>query len=64
MNNDSFLQKVYNDNTDILKFEILLKDFKQIHDFLRVFEKKIITRQIFNIKVSIEINWKDKSCKF
>ena len=49
---------------DTIKFEMLAKNFKEIQSFLNFFEKRLNKLQIFNIKVQIEINWKDKSCRF
>lgn len=43
---------------------MLAKNFKEIQSFLKFFEKRLNKLQIFNIKVQIEINWKDKSCRF
>ena len=61
---ESFLEKTYRENTDNIKFEIFCKNFKEIHDFLKIFERKLAKLTIFNIKVKIEINWKDRSCRF
>ena len=62
--NETFLEKVYRENKDTIKFEMLAKNFKEIQSFLKFFEKRLNKLQIFNIKVEIEINWKDKGCKF
>ncbi len=62
--NETFLEKVYRENKDTIKFEMLAKNFKEIQSFLKFFEKRLKNLQIFNIKVEIEINWKDKGCKF
>ena len=61
---DSFLDRTYRENTDNIKLDILVKNFKEIQSFLKLFEKKFKNITIFNIKVQIEINWKDKSCRF
>lgn len=39
MNNETFLEKTYRENKDTIKFEMLAKDFKEIQNFLRFFEK-------------------------
>lgn len=62
--NETFLERTYRENKDTIKFEILAKNFKEIQSFLKFFEKRLNKLQIFNIKVQIEINWKDKSCRF
>lgn len=62
--NETFLERTYRENKDTIKFEMLVKNFKEIQSFLKFFEKRLNKLQIFNIKVQIEINWKDKSCRF
>lgn len=62
--NETFLERTYRENKDTIKFEMLTKNFKEIQSFLKFFEKRLNKLQIFNIKVQIEINWKDKSCRF
>lgn len=64
MENETFLERTYRENKDTIKFEMLAKSFKEIQSFLKFFEKRLNKLQIFNIKVQIEINWKDKSCRF
>ena len=61
---ETFLERTYRENKDTIKFEMLAKNFKEIQSFLKFFEKRLNKLQIFNIKVEIEINWKDKGCKF
>lgn len=63
-NLDNFLEKTYKENKDTVKLELTTKGFKDIYSFLKTFEKKLNKLQIFNIKTSIEINWKDENCRF
>ncbi len=63
-NLDNFLEKTYKENKDTVKLELTIKDFKDIYSFLKTFEKKLNKLQIFNIKTSIEVNWKDENCRF
>lgn len=60
----NFLEEQYEKNTDTIKIEISVKDFQELNDYLKFYKKKIADLHIFNIKVNIEISWKDKRCRF
>lgn len=61
---ETFLEKTYRENKDTVELSILAKDFKEVHSFVRLFERKFKNLPIFDIKLSIIINWKDKNCRF
>lgn len=61
---ENFLEKTYRENKDTVKIELITKNFKEIYSFLKTFEKKLSKLVIFNIKVTVEINWKDEKCRY
>lgn len=61
--NENYEDKLNRQYKDTIKYEVFVKDFKEIHDFLKIFEKKLNKLIILDIKVSLEINWRDKSWK-
>ena len=60
----NFIQNEIEKETDYIKFEINIKNFKEINDFLRFIKKKIANLHVFNIKINFEIYYKDKRCRF
>lgn len=62
--NESYEERKNREYRDTVKYEVFVKDFKEIHNFLKIFEKKLNKLTIIDIKVSLEINWRDKNWKW